>query len=242
MVIATSITQDYLKQSQPLFDSGVKNWRGRRICFTIGFKEDIEGWETIYVPATECNWKPSNRKDYQSLQHGEWVNYLNLPLNEMVLFVDSDMELQRPFDLDMPHTDKICVTACSWPQLHLYEVIKNIGGDSKKMADGYKAFIQREFCGCFILTSVKTWLTIYANCKSLYPMLKHFNHHAAWQLLINVAVSGMRMTMLPEFVCNAVWYNGTKAKIMEGNLLVEDEKVYFNHTKFNNYAKLGNGN
>lgn len=252
MILSTSITQSYLERSQPFFASAVNYWPGRRICFTIGFTADIEGWETIQV-TPECKWRPKNRQDYYSMQHGEFITYLNdVPHDEMVLFCDSDMILQRPFDLEMPATNRVLVTACSFPQLKLFEVIKNLKCKRRpdKFYKKYSAFIQREFCACWIMAKVSTWRSIYAHCKELYPMLNDFEHHAAWQLLINTAVTNnMQVSLLPEFICNASWYTGTKAY---GNpLQVEDkriafagdgpedmsevniETVYFNHTKFN---------
>lgn len=233
MLIATSITQSYLERSQPFFKSTVEYAHNvRRICFTIGFDTTIEGWECIETPLPECKWQPTNRESFHTLQHGEWVKYLSLPADEMVLFIDSDMILQRTLDLDFPLTDKVLVTQCSYPALNLWQVVKNL--KCKKRADKffekYKCFAQREFCAAFILTSYKSWEVIYNKCYYMYDMLDNFTHHAAWQLLINTAISvNLDVRLLPPFVCNAQWYEGTEMK--EG--YVGEEQVYFNHTKFN---------
>ena len=68
-----------------------------------------------------------------------------------------------------------------------------------------------------------------------------------WQLLINIVVlnTAVSVKMVPEHICNALWYTGTRAKgdplsvVITGNktvgeheeTVVSDEVVYFNHTK-----------
>lgn len=244
MILCTSITSNYLERSQPFFTSAVKHWPHRRICFTIGFIATIEGWETIQVQP-ECEWRPKNRSTYYSLQHGEFIKHMrSVNPEEMILFCDSDMILQRPFDLDMPATNKILVTGCSWPQLKLMEVVGNLkpARRADKVIKKWGILVQREFCGCFIIAKAKIWLSIYHRCKELYPLLNEFEHHAAWQLLVNLAIHGtFKMVLLPEHICNASWYEGTRAAgsplsvdVMSigDQSVVSKEVVYFNHTKF----------
>lgn len=233
MVIATSITKAYLERSKPFFESVVKYWPGKRVCFTIGFTAIIEGWDCIETPLPECKWQPVNRVDYASLQHGEWVKcYKPDDPNEMIMFVDSDMILQREWDLTFPPVNGVWVTQCSYPQLTLMKVVGNL--KPKRRADKifakYRISLQREFCACLILAKYSTWQRIYHHCYYLYPLLEDFVHHAAWQLLINAAISNnMKAVLLPPFVCNAEWYEGST--MIDGK--VDGEIVYFNHTKFN---------
>ena len=77
----------------------------------------------------------------------------------------------------------------------------------------------------------------------MYEFLDNFTHHAAWQLLINTAVyNHFKPYLLPPFMVNASWYEGTMAAVIDGKLTIEcdgkngtivDEVVYFNHSKFN---------
>lgn len=262
MTLLTSITESYLQKSQPFFESTVKYWPGRRICFTIGFAATIEGWETIQVEPKHT-WRPKNRKDYYSLQHGEFTEHIKFDPHEMLCFVDSDMILQRQWDIQCPATDAVIVTQCSWPQLRLMEVVKNLKckrrGD--KFLEKYKCSIQKEFCACFIAAKAYIWNGIYHQAKLLYPMLKDFDHHAAWQLLLNTAISNtFKVVICPEHFVNAEWYNGTNAKAKDGQLFVDvignrpdeaseddeqqsnsvlvNELVYFNHYKFNGEWKF----
>ena len=231
MVICTSITKSYLEKSQPFFQSVNQHYTGRKVCFTIGFNAKIEGWETISV-LPQFNWRPKNREDYYSLQHGEFIQHLNVDDEEMILFLDSDMILQREWDLEFPPTDAFLVTLCSYPPLKLFEVVKNLGikGNREGFYDKYKAFLQREFCAFFLIAKAKNWKILFELVKQNIKMLNSFEHHAAWQLLINICITNyMKAIKLPDHICNAEWYEGTEMK--DGK--VGDEIVYFNHTKFN---------
>lgn len=252
MILLTSITQPYLAKSEPFFASCREHWPGRRICFTIGFMASIDGWECIQTEYPEYPWTPSNRNDYASLQHGEFVKYLPEDINpdDMLLFCDSDMILQRPFDLVFPSMKGVLVTACSWPMQSLQQVVSNLGVKGvkkKRLLDKY-VIIPRymEFCGGFVIATLDSWEDIYRESKRLYPLLDSFTHHAAWQLLLNLSVMNCRRAFaIGDHICNASWYSGTRSVSVEGILMVEVdvstaektqytvEKAYFNHTKFN---------
>jgi hypothetical protein len=102
-----------------------------------------------------------------------------------------------------------------------------------------------EFCAGFMIATLDSWEDIYREARKLYPLLDNFTHHAAWQLLINLAVINCkRAYVIPEHICNASWYSGTRAVIQDDKLQVEVdvstneetkyrvEPVYFNHSKF----------
>ncbi len=269
MIIATSITESYLAKSMPFFTSVNEHWHDRKICFTIGFTATIEGWECIKTESSECPWRPLNREGYGSLQHGEFIKYLPQPEtvtdrvsdkdiapDEMILFIDSDMVMQRKWDLFTSSTRAVAVTASSWPQQTLWDVICNLGVTHKKRKALAKDYMihekSLEFCTGFILASLDQWENIYHGCKRNYAFLDNFTHHAAWQLLINIVILNTcpSVKLLPEHVVNATWYSGTRATTNKEGLLsvtmmgtqknesdvseiVSDEVVYFNHTKFN---------
>lgn len=252
MIILTSITSAYLQKSEPFFESCNKFWPDRKICFTIGFMASIDGWETIQTQWPEYPWTPANRQDYGSLQHGEFVKYLpdDIEPDDMMLFIDSDMVLQKPWDLVFPSMKGVQVTACSWPMQSLQQVVSNLGVKGvrkKRLLDKY-VIIPRymEFCTGFLIATLDSWEDIYRESKRLYPLLDNFKHHAAWQLLINLAIlNSRRAFVIPDHVCNALWYTGTRAVSVDGKLMIEVdvstvektaykvEPVYFNHTKFN---------
>lgn len=224
MILATSITEPYLEKSELFFSSAVKHFKGVRICFCIGFKTKIPGWKCVEVPLPlACNWQPTNRVDYGCLQHGEFVKYYRFKDSDIVLFTDSDMVLQRDFDFN--YTGGFCVTNSSFPPTKLTEVSSNIGGP------GY-VNDKNEFCTGFIIASVKLWKELYKEVYKNIMFLNHYNHHAAWQLLINIIVADrFKYIVLPPVYCCADWYTGTQASGRP--LMVDDEVVYFNHTKFN---------
>lgn len=242
MIIATSITEEYLEKSKPFFESANKHFEGEKICFCIGFICQIEGWDVVYVPieGLKCKWQPKNRKNYYSLQHGEFVEWYNFKDNETILFVDSDMILQRPFDiaLDFKETD-FYTTDSSFPATLLQDAAINL--NVKAPIDFFDKFnitsdsSEEEFCAAWMTASVKNWKKLFKLTKSNYlEFLSYFEHHAAWQLLINYTIINyFRYKKLAPNIQNAIWYSGTSAQIKNDTLFYQDKTVYFNHTKFN---------
>lgn len=242
MIIATSMTSDYFRKSQPFFDSVNKNFEGKKICFCIGFtaRTIYEGWEMVYVreDLLECKVQgfPENREKYYSLQHGEFVKHYSFKPDDQVLFIDSDMILQRNFRSDLIYPGFV-VSNSSFPPTKLGEVYKNLGcKDEQRFLSQFDFLLQEEeFCAALMLASVKEWTSLYlrikADCKQF---LSNFSHHAAWQLLINLIVLNYHknITVSPMFQ-NAEWYSGTEAYVKDNKLMWKDEIVYFNHTKFN---------
>lgn len=235
MTIATSITESYLERSKPFFESIVKNFTGRKICFSIGFKPIIDGWEVREVTGKAINWKPENRKDYYSLQHGEFVDYCKFDNNEMILFCDSDMILQRKFDLVF-EKENIYVTNNSYPEISLTKAIINIKGDPAAILSISQ---EKEFSAAWMCMSATNWRKVYFHTLTYSRFLGYFKHHAAWQVLINLVVHELgNMVWLGEHIQNAIWYSGTQAKKIGDKLIVGHEVVYFNHTKFNTEWKI----
>ena len=243
MIIATSITESYLEKSKPFFESVNKNFKGKKICFTLGFIILIDGWETIYVPLDKikCQWQPRNRYDYYSLQHGEFVKFYDFKDEDQVLFLDSDMILQRPID-DLLLTSKgtFFVTDSSFPAAKIKDVIQypeyDFRGNLEKFCEEHHIDDNtKEFCAAFMYANVKAWRGLYAIVKSIHLyFLPHFAHHAAWQTLINIVIlNHFPYIRLNPIVCNATWYSGTKVVRRDNKLMYQNSMVYFVHTKFN---------
>lgn len=244
MIIATSITSDYFVKSMPFFDSVNKHFKGERICFCIGFHAELEGWKMVYVDpeSIQCKWKPKNRKGYISLQHGEFHRFYRFNDDDQVLFIDSDMILQRKFETTLEFKNKFLVTRSSFPSTTLEDVCKNLSCKltPEQWLDKHQLTINdQEFCAAFIIASIKEWTKLFREVRVVYKdFLSDFEHHAAWQLLINVAIMKChRYEILPPLIQNAEWYSGTEAKVVDDILMWKDEVVYFNHTKFNRNFK-----
>ena len=189
MILATSITQPFLLRSQPFFESTVKHFDGKRICFCIGFNCEIKGWETVEVPINSLSitWQPANRKDYYCLQHGEFTKFYKFDPTEVIAFCDSDMVLQRDWDLKLNvEPSSFYVTNSSFPPTTLRDVISNIGcTNPAEVVNKYMIGIdEREFCTCILIANADAWRMLYNRVKINKGFLNYFNHHATWQLLI----------------------------------------------------------
>lgn len=244
MIIATSITESYLERSKPFFESVNKHFTGKKICFCLGFQVDIEGWETVLVPISDlrCTWQPKNRKSYYSLQHGEFMDHYEFDYDEDILFIDSDMILQRPFNLNFDFDEaQFFVTDSSFPATTLIEVIKNLDGmDQDNFIERYGIDdSETEFCAGWMCAKARDWQILYNLCLREYEgFLSYFSHHAAWQLLINfMIINYFRVRIVNSLIQNADWYSGTAAKNVDDVLKIGDNTVYFNHTKFNGNYK-----
>lgn len=233
MILCTSITQSYLERSKPFFESAVKFIDCQKVCFTINFDCNIPGWHTLRVDYTP-EWSPTNRDNYASLQHGLFIKHLECDAKEMILFCDSDMILQRQFP-DIAYRNEICVTECSFPALKLHQAIDNIKGNPLAK----QGVVNRdEFCAAWICMSAENWKLFYSHVERNIAYLSYFTHHAAWQVFINVIALNFSLCRLPDNICNAVWYEGTRAVQEGGMLMIHDQlrsnaPVYFNHNKFN---------
>ena len=211
MIIATSITESYFKNSKPFFESVNKNFSGKKICFCIGFYIEIEGWITVEVKKEdiECKWQPKNREECYSLQHGEFTRFFNFDDEDVVMFVDSDMILQRPVEIQfLPKQNTFIVTDSSFPPTKFKEVIKNL-----KCETYGEVFCnifnlsgnEEEFCAGLMISKIRTWKFMYCFIKAQYKkFLENFTHHAAWQLFINkVLIQYFRVEKTPPHFCNA---------------------------------------
>jgi hypothetical protein len=238
LTLATSITQPYLERSKPFFESAVKYWPGDKICFCIGFTCEIEGWNTVIVPedSLQFDWRPINRKNYYSLQHGEFIDHYKFDPNEIIVFCDSDMLLQRKWDVKLNiEPGGFFVTNSSFPATTLRNVISNIGcSDPIGVAIKYDIGVtETEFCTCFMIASATDWRLLFSRVKINRSFMNYFNHHAAWQLLLNVLVPvTFKMEVLPPTICCADWYSGSPANYVYDTLMVGSKVVYFDHHKF----------
>ncbi len=238
MILSTSITQSYLEKSLPFFESTVKHFDGKRICFCIGFETEIKGWETVnvHIESLQINWQPVNRKEYYSLQHGEFTRHYNFNPDDVIMFCDSDMVLQKDWDLKLNiEPGSFFVTNGSFPPTTLRSVISNLGcSNPVEVATKYSIEIdETEFCACFMIASAESWRLLFNRVKINKSSLNYFTHHAAWQLLINILVKAtFKLEILPPTVCCADWYSGTPANYVGDALMVGSKVVYFDHTKF----------
>lgn len=242
MILATSITKSYLDKSKPFFDSAVKHFHGTRICFCIGFSCEIKGWETVNVPieSLQINWQPYNRNNYHSLQHGEFTRHYIFNPKEIIIFCDSDMVMQKDFYYyDIDNLSTFCVTDSSFPPTKIYNVIENLKCSYPDLVmRGYGiGYDETESCACFMIANIESWKLLYKRVYANKSFLKHFRHHAAWQLLISILIKAtFDYEVLKPVICCADWYTGSPAKYVGDKLMIDGKEVYFNHTKFNNVS------
>lgn len=240
MIIATSITENYFHKSLSFFDSINKNFEGKRICFCIGFYAIYDEWEMIYVDinSLQCKWQPNNRDNYYSLQHGEFINYYQFKDDDQIMFVDSDIILQREFKTDLIFSGKFLVSNSSFPPTKIIDVLDNLKfeGDKEEFLSKYNLTINNEeFCAALMIGNYSQWKVLFTVIKNVYQdFLSNFKHHAAWQLLINIVIiKHFKYNVISPMIHNAEWYSGTEAKNINNVLMWKNEIVYFNHTKFN---------
>jgi hypothetical protein len=212
----------------------------------MGFEAEIEGWEVISVSIEKLDCKiegfPKNREEFLTLQYGEFTKYYDFNDNELVAFIDSDMILQREFTLGFDYgiNNKFLVTNSSFPPTKLKDVIKNLGCKIpvESIINRYGITGEEgEFCSGFLVARVGAWKELFNSIKTVLPVFfDDFEHHAAWQLIVNMAIlidDKLDYITLNPIICNADWYSGTKAIKEDGVLMYNGDKVYFNHSKFN---------
>jgi hypothetical protein len=243
-IITTQMTEHYYEISKPLFKSLKNNWNYRFIIGFIDFepknydgeyylmkKSDVKTYRTNF---------PENRINYVCPQAGEFIDYIpNISDNTIVIQIDSDTLMQRSFTENelseiIPKDDQILSVYGANPPTNLYDVAKH--NLSFKDPDKYIELNKYpEFTASIIIANKKTFIKLrdfYIN--EFDELISQCQHHAGGQWLINkIAYREFDVKILnSKFQC-AEWYRTFNTiKTVDKKLLLEDEVVIFNHTKY----------
>lgn len=252
--IVTALHRNYVKKSEPLFKSLVSNGAGCSLhAILIDTKHKIPGIKTSNIDLKnvgtyKSDW-PENRDFYVCLEGGEFLKYMDHDDDDLIIHIDSDMIMQRPF------TDKEKSFIANIKKDELFMVSANTPYDSlEREAEkllpvnleknhplyrycfGEKStlFEKPTYCAALIIARAKTFKKMNAFYNNYFnDLTKSFRHHAAGQWLISwIAHYKLIARELPQYYNCATWYKGVQHSIKDNKLYHDDKMVIFNHTKF----------
>lgn len=173
------------------------------------FVEELLGVRVIELPAAVLDGSPDLS---QSVQHGSWLPYVDGPDDEVVIFTDGDIEMQRrPLEAEIEWlaTLPANTVTCGW----------NSGPDETLAIEGARLFPKLGAAGiaanfgpvdtlpCYNIGVIAmrraTWRTVYARYMANWPLVcETFAHGARQQWLMSWVFSalGLRVENMPYIV------------------------------------------
>jgi hypothetical protein len=221
MLIVSAYTQNYSEKIKPLRES-LKDV-DHRIYF----------FEAPHLQSYRELW-PLNRPVYACPQGGEFVDWLDVPDDEIIIWVDADTVMNgQPTKAEvmnikarLKHNDILSVYG-AYPPTSLFNVLQNIGYAEMDLEPfpGADWFLYPEFTASFLVATKATFRKL----RDLY--LKYFDamaaitgHHAGTQWLINwICYNHFKVGILPKTYQCGSWYDGCTEQ--DASIAV------FNHTK-----------
>ena len=236
MILTTQCTQSYYLRAQPLFDSVKKYWPYEFKVGTIGFGDGDYRMDIADVKTYRHNY-PKNRSMFVCPQGGEFIDFLDVPDDEIVINIDADCIMQRAFtqaELSMitPKDNEIIVTYPCWPPQTLKQVSKNL---KFKHTDKFPDLFNIEFCGAFLVARASTFRKLRDLVVAKFDDLVEVNdHHAGIQFLISyLSYKHLHVKYVPNtFQCGSWYLHDYNFSRIGGRLAIDGEVVIFNHTKF----------
>ncbi len=256
--IGAGVDKSYFNRSQKFFKSLNKNSKFNNFIICVGFKpkkkitKEYQNIEFFYMDENQVKtvkegW-PLDRKKYVCLESGEFLDLLDINTNDIIIFTDSDMIMQRQITrkeqelLENLKDNEVAMVYDCFPPGDLIESFNNIKkwsfktiNESRKIFDG--DWSKMETCQCgLVAAKLKAWKVIREQYVNNFDnMTKVFGHHAAGQWVLTWTVNKfLKVRILPEDFHNGHWLSGTNAKFENNRLLLNGTVVLFAHTKFSN--------
>jgi len=203
------------------------------------FLEDVLGVRAVELPAETLAGAPA---ETQSVQHGSWLPYVAGPDDEVVLFTDGDIVLQRrPTDDELAWIDGLPagVVTCGWnsgPRETLADegarLFPKVG-----QADIHARFGSVELKPCYnigvIAARRETWRQIHALYMRNWDLVSDtFGHAARQQWLVCWAIHALdlRVDLMPQsFHTHGCYPLPAGASLVGGVLQFNGTPVLFRH-------------
>lgn len=189
---------------------------------------------------------PANRKKFICLESGEFLDLMDIRDDDVVIFIDIDMVMQRPLSkeeqkmLENMEENEIGLYYDDIPPTNLLvyyiylEKWANWGIEkAQKIFDGNWRDMVKCNTGC-VVGKVSAWKVVRKYyIENFMNITNLFSHHSAGQWLLTwIVFKYLKFKILPHDFHNAHWFNGSLAKYKENRLRVEDKIVLFAHTRF----------
>jgi len=254
--IGTSITRNMLDYGTSYLDSLSLHSKYSNFVICCGFKADDLGLRTRYpkinfidvdinsIKTRAKNGWPANRDGFLTLQSGEFIEYLDVQSDDVVIFTDYDITIQRePTEAEIEMFENIgdeefLMQWDSYPTSKLSEYFPALAA-KKSHAEWESRFgvdlsKMLAYNTGVIVARANAYKTLWASFQVMYDtMTEFFTRHAAVQFIdCYVIQKDMKATKMPDDMHNGQWFTGNPCRFTEGYMTVNSEKVLFAHHKF----------
>ncbi|MFH2047791.1 MAG: hypothetical protein ABIK92_21910 [Pseudomonadota bacterium] len=245
--IIACITENYWQKSRQWLDSVIKFAKPQGfeiICFTVGFDGGNHCRKINRADITNHE-KPGwcrNRKDYISLEGGEFLNLFDFKDDDLVINSDVDMVMMRPMTsnelswLNRLDNQSIALALDENAKIDLYDSQYISSPELRKAFPPQKEETYwTHYCGV-MAGYVPAWKKLHDNFKFYYKEIRNIvPHHAIGQWTINYVLHTFGgIEQLPRGLHEAPWWNGNKSLMLDkkGKWYWKNVEVCFLHHKF----------
>lgn len=259
--IVIALTNDYLAKAEPLFQSIALHAPYARVCVLVIVKDHpiktvatakhrtFEKGEIAFLPLSKLtsyktNW-PVNRPFYACAEGGEWLDSFHFADDEVIIHLDADFIMQRPFTADeltyfseevrqyVVYGNYHAYPPCSLRE-EFYKLIPELSIEKAKKKLFPGDWSKPMFSAGFVCMRAYTYKVLSnAYLRYIGDAQALFGHHAAGQWLMNwIVATRLGFVELSPAIHNAIWYQDTPCYERAGQLWYKDQPVLFNHTKF----------
>lgn len=240
--------KNYFDKSGDFIASANKHWAFEKKILGLGFQPPkMEGWQLagdkldkFYSHRTD--W-PKNRDFYVCAEGGEFLKYFQFAEDDIIVHTDSDMIIQRPMSTYEESAIRNLVKGevggsynSPYPVTLREEFwrLRGTGYPSVRARHYPEEWIFPTFCAGVIVARADTYVEIYKHyIGNLAQMMTAFDHHAAGQFHLNYYVHNrMKFVDLGFQFHNGFWFLDTEAVVEDNMLMYKNQKVLFNHTKY----------
>lgn len=254
--IGTSITLNMLGNHTDYLDSIQKHSNFRNFVLCCGFNPEKFGLSQKYpkinfkeislekIKTRAQNGWPENRPGFLTLQSGEFIDYLDLDNDDIVIFTDYDITMQRDFSdaelklINNINNETFLMQWDSFPTTNLYDYFPALA--PKKKPDEWQNDFSislkemNSFNTGVLVARVSAYRKLWSEFKKLTEkMTSYFSRHAAVQFIDCFIIQrDMKAEKMQEDMHNGQWFTGNKCNFKDGFMMFGEQKVLFAHHKF----------
>lgn len=264
--IVLALTDNYLDKSEviSLLKSLIEQAPLSRKCLFIINKNNSNHWhkwssdiinqfewhciDLNELTSYRSGW-PTNRPFFACAEGGEWLSHFSFSDDEIILHIDADFLMQRPFSanelavFNELQQNQVLGNYHTYPSTSLREefwrLLPNVSYNyAKKVFPGTWTEMGM-FCTGFVCCRASTYSRLSVQYLSqIDQMISVFDHHAAGQWLMNwIVANQFQFVEAPISLHNGSWYLDSPTAdsynaLGKAELIYIDELVCLNHTKF----------
>lgn len=237
LILATCINEGYYSRAKPYLKSVEKYSQIDNICLTLDFlPECTDRIDYYHVDSTRVRLPLNN----YCLQHGEFLDWVDTNDDDVILFTDADLRMQRPFtddELNWMRSFKTGQISCGYnagPLDTLAAEAQRLGMrcSMTELSERYGNLIQPCYNVGVTVARRDTWERLCNIYVDMYPDCQPLFHHVASQqwLLSWIMDRYLDVQIMPQTFHTHGHYALPKGTTFKGSeVWFDGQKVLFRH-------------